>query len=466
MVKQFHWLRNYCGLLLCLSWAGNSLALTQSHWKQEEFVLGTFWDPPYDYHAKSLENDAASFQLAKDAYFNLLTGTQGAGSIDRTFEGVKWALTVAQHVGLKYLVSDDRIYQGYAHRFDQSVAGSIIEQYKLLPAGIRAAIYGYNLSDEPHNKPEHVKNISAWKWFLEAAEPEKLVYVNLAPSYGADQQWGGFKNGNKNRKLDEVEKHDYEMYLTNYVDNLLPAVISFDHYPFFKDGTVRQDYFYNLKIIRERAGANPFWAYPMTVDHFSYIDPQEGHLRFMYFCPIAYGAKGLIVFTFWPPPYEGYRSALFDQQGRKTPKYRMVKRLNLYVSRIIGPVVVQLQHVGVYHASNYPNNQQYLEDSGVTNSEVLASIGDRKMMVGVFMDGSDTYLFVVNKDQAPVWEGEIVLRGNISKVFFAPRVIGFDESSSLSYHETTTAVNRTKTESTFHIPELVGGEGRLIRLGI
>ena len=437
---------------------------SQTQWKQTQFILGTYLDPPYHFTAQSVKEDSISFQLAKDAYFDLLTGTQEEGSIDHSYNGMCWALKIAQKVGLSYLVSDDRYFQGQYHSFDSLIGKTLVNQYQQLPVEQRTALYGYNLGDEPYFKAINLKNLSEWKWFIESREPNKLAYVNLAGSYAADANWGGFNHGNKDGSLDEIEKKDYEQYLTYYIDSLRPAVVSFDFYPFFKNGTVRRDYFYNLAIIRAKAGARPFWAYPMTVGHYDYVDPQESHLNFMYFCPIAYGAKGLIVFSFWLPSEKGFRASLFDSHGNKTETYEIVKRINLYINKIIAPVVMNVPNIAVYHVTNYPNQQQWMFDTLTQDSKVIASIGNSKILVGVFRNQKNTYLFVVNKDLDPIPNFDIVLKGIIRQVWCAPSIVGFNENTSLSYTKRQTSVDTKNSFSTFTIPTLSGGEGRLIRI--
>lgn len=436
-------------------------AVAQTGWKQTEYILGTFWDPPLNTREKPLSIDSSSFALAKAAYFNLLTGVQGETGIDRTFEGMKWALAVANRVGLKYLVGDNRVYEAYDNKFDRVKATTIVSQYKSLPMDLRRTMLGYLLCDEPHFRSQALKNVSDWKWFLESADPEHLAYFNLASSYAADYNWEGFSGGNKDGTLDQSEKRNYERYLSYYVDSLKPSVVSFDHYPFFKNGTIRKDYFYNLTIIKQKAGQRPFWTFPMATDHFSYTNPTEAHLNFMYFCPLAYGAKGLIVFTFWPPSYEGFRSALVNTEGGKNEKYWIVRRLNMFVSKILGPVVMRVPNVEVLHVSDFPGSQQYITPA---SSSTVETMNDKRLLVGVFKSLTEFYLLVVNKDTETIFDCEIALRGRFSSVAFAPRVIGFDESTNISFNSMPTSYNSARNTSAFRIPELMGGEGRLIKV--
>jgi hypothetical protein len=439
-------------------------APAQTGWTQKEFILGTFYDPPFYFKEQKVERDLAAFKLAKDCNFNLLSGTQDPSRIDHSFEGMKYALTLANRLGLQYMVADGRYYPAYDFDLNESVARAMVAQYKKLPANLRQTMYAYNLCDEPHYTEKHIKRVSDWVRFLEAQDPEKLVYVNLVASYAPGYSWGGFK-GRDNGEVGEPEKRSYEDYLTKYIDNLKPGVICFDHYPFFKNGNVRRDYYYNLSVIRSKAKGTPFWAVPMTVDHLVYADPTEAQLSIMYFAPIAYGAKGLIVFTFWELPAPDYRLALIDKYGKPTRNYPVVKRLNLFVRKVLAPVVMNVPNVAVYHASKFPNEQQNIDAEIAAPSRVVGSIGHRSLLIGVFADTTQSYLFVVNKSQDPLTNVPVSVKGNVSEVSFAPRVVGFAENTKLTYTTVATRYDSQSRSTVFTIPALAGGEGKLIRVG-
>lgn len=457
-------------ILVCLiSAAAPALQTTsvfsQSSWKQQEFVLGTFWDPPCDAQRRNLDRDAANFRLAKAAHFNLLTGAQLEPGIDRSFDGMVWALTVARAAGLRYMVTDRRFYPAYEQPFSTMTGDQVLRDYTHLPADLRSTMYGYTLCDEPHYTAAHLLKVSDWKWFLEAGDPDKLVYINLVASYAPSYNWGGFKGGHEDGVLDHGGKQNYERYLTSYVDSLRPAVVSFDHYPFFRNGNVRRDYFYNLAIIRAKASGRPFWAYPMTVDHLTYADPTEAQLNFMYFCPIAYGARGLVAFCFWAPSDEKeYRLSLIDRSGKPTVKYPIVSRLNLYVERFLGPIVMNTRHVAVYHASGFPGEQQFLDDTLKAETGVVASSENRRLLFGVFQTASTLYLMIVNKDLAPAMKSEITLRGMFASVSLGPRSVRFTATTPLTYTALKFRASSVNTRTTFQIPELAGGEGILVRM--
>ncbi len=437
-------------------------AFPQRTWVQPDFVLGTFWDPPLRNSSGTDSADSTSYRMVKESYFNLLTGVQGEHGIDHSFEGMKRALAAAASQGLSYLITDNRIYEAYDHPFRKQTGTEIVRQYRRLGSTLRKALYGYNLCDEPRNFPEHKKNVADWKRFLEKSEPAKLVYYNLPGCYAADYNWGGFSHGNRNGVLDPQEKAEYEGYLHSYVTEMRPEVVSFDHYPFFKDGSIRRDYFYNLEVISRLAGSTPFWAFPMAADHFDYVDPGPAHLSFMYFCPLAYGAKGLVVFTFWPPDGEGFRTALVDRAGQKTAKYDIVQKLNLFVRRVVAPVVMNARHIWTGHASAIPDQQVFVPTLEMNPSTVIAYLED-PLLAGVFQSGDVSYVLVVNKELQAVHEKKIVLRGNVTSVELSPRAVDFTPRTPLRYSPIA-LVQQAEGECSVVLDELAGGEGRIMRI--
>jgi hypothetical protein len=436
---------------------------TVSRWQQTEFVLGTFWDPPFDPELQQFERDSARFSLAKNAYFNLLTGTQDFVGINRTFDGVSYALRLASSVGLRYLVADDRFFPAHRKPFNRSSASVLVSQYRSLPGGSRDAMFGYNLADEPEYSMAQFRQLGAWKEFIEEKDPEKLAYYNLVASYAPSYNWGGFEVGDDKIDLDPPEQAAYERYCSLYIDSLQPRVVSFDHYPFFEDGRIRPDYFYNLDLMRRRAGSRPFWAYPMTVDHLAYVNPEASHLRFMYFCPLAYGAKGLIVFTFWQPLIKEYREAIVDVEGNPTPKYDTITELNLYVTRVLGPVVMGQPHRAIHHASRFPE-QQGVYPFRPSDSHLLEEIGDSTLLVGEFGDDQITYLLIVNKSLEPIESFEITLTGGEVSVWAGPHLEECREGMTPVYKELSVERDRAREQTLLRDGPLQGGEGRLYRV--
>lgn len=261
---------------------GNILYLYPQAFQQKEFIIGTCVDPKLSTKidtcdSEQVNRDIDSYKLAKDAYFNLLTGFQNSSHIVNTFEGMNYALYIANKVGLKYMVRDSHI----ANLSNSKKVKDVVDRYKKLPENLRKTMFGYNIKDEPNMEDTHiigcVKEISK-------CDPTKLAYINLLPVYG-------FQTAKA-----------YEEYLDTFINIEGSAVVSYDNY------CVNKNYYYNLKIIKSKAGDKPFWAYPNATHIVSgFPKPTVSSLCLQSFAPLAYGAKGLIYFA-----YEAYPRFFVD----------------------------------------------------------------------------------------------------------------------------------------------------------
>jgi hypothetical protein len=87
----------------------------------------------------------------------------------------------------------------------------------------------------------------------------------------------------------------------------------------------------------------PFWNIVLAVQHGDYRNLKEPELRFEAMQTLAYGAKGLLWFTYWSPqgaanPGE-WKHAMINPDGSHDPHYDMVKQINadvLAIARELG----------------------------------------------------------------------------------------------------------------------------------
>jgi hypothetical protein len=427
-------------------------------WDQPAFMIFTFIDPCFSVNTDTSNREEVRaartrFQTARDAHFNLLTGVQEASQVVQTEAGMDYALFIAGGVaGLRYLIFDKRYCDGDSlpafRPCRPPVASAMTRHYAQTLAAFfparRNALFGYNLGDEP--RTEDAPAVKNWIAHIKANDPEKLAYVNLLPAYG-------FK-----------KRSAYEAYLDSLVGDPVPLrrpdVVSYDHYPFFRNGKIRRDYFYNLRIVREKAGVRPLWTYVQSADHLTYVDPTAAHLRFMAFCPLAYGAKGIGYFTYGLPESEDYRDALVNACDVQTPKYTVAKAINWYLEKIAGPVVMQSDWRGAFHVSKKPTMEKDVLLSR-KNAPCISAVDNDSCLVGLFQSCSPSatwYCLVVNKSIESVRGVRVGFKGSFSGVFAAPSAV--DYAGDTAY----TAVRLEADGKSMTIPELRGGEGRLYRL--
>ncbi|MCY2928356.1 MAG: hypothetical protein NTV86_02465 [Planctomycetota bacterium] len=237
-------------------------------------------------------------------------------------------------------------------------------------------VVGLFLADEPGASyfPELAKQANA----VRKANPRYIPYVNLLPTYATP---------------DGLGTPTYEEHVRRYIETVKPPFVSWDHYALYGSGE-RPDYFENLEIVSRlcRQAKIPFVQIILSMPHFSYRDPNEADLRWQVYTTLAYGAKGVIYFTYITPAENWCWDAIIDAKGRRTAKYEYTRRINRKVNAL-APVLAGLEAVRVAHSDPVPRAAAGFDD----NFPVAAADG-MPMTVGWLRDaGQRDYLFVVNR---------------------------------------------------------------------
>lgn len=376
-------------------------SLSFCQWKQNEFMIGTFADPRISSDNNFIK-DSLSFIKAKNAYFNLLTGPQyyiGA----RDFSLMDRTLKLADKFNMHLLVIDSRMKIADSS-FNTDTALKIINHFKSLN---NKAFEGYYIMGEVPEK--YVPQLRRWADYFKKNDPDKLVYYYLLPDFA-------FK-----------KRSDYEDYV-NKLTNFKSDVVAYDFYPFNKNGNILNSYFYNLNLISKKAGTRPFWSYILSAPTPNYTDPTAYQLNFSVFCSLAYGAKGIIYFTYETIPERygvKFGDALIDKYGNPTKKYYIVKTINQYVAKVIGPVIMNSTKIGTFHTSEQSGNE-VLDKSQILNlNSKFLIINNNNILVGIFKSktSSSRYLLLVNKKNDSLNNVLISLSGYfVNKVKMYPRM--------------------------------------------
>lgn len=163
------------------------------------------------------------------------------------------------------------------------------------------------------------------------ADPHNLVYLNFVGV--VDKTFTG----------NLTNFYDYLELLQN---KFAPEVWSYDYYPILsKNGKliIEYDQFYSdledFSAISKKTG-KPFWAYceSMAYKASSYSRPAatEAYLRWEAFSALAYGAQGIVYWTYGlrnSNPVENYTSALVDLKGKKSKAWYAAKKVNSDIKR-------------------------------------------------------------------------------------------------------------------------------------
>jgi hypothetical protein len=247
--------------------------------------------------------------------------------------------------------------------------------------GSHPSLYGYVLDDEP--PLGRFAGLAALSDAVRARWDDVLPLVCLLPNFAVEAQLG---------------TTSYREHVARYLDIVRPPLFLFDHYATLTEGE-RPEFYENLEIVRDECQARGVpWAMALnTVEHMHYREQSEGDLRWQAFSAIAYGAVGLIYYTYWTPPagFEPpweYGDAIIDREGNRTPRYEPVRRLNHDVSAMAGRLVAATSRA-VHHLGDTP--------PGVSKPGEPLPLGvgsDGPLLVGVFDHADGAFALVVNRD--------------------------------------------------------------------
>ncbi len=249
------------------------------------------------------------------------------------------------------------------------------------------ALYSYHLIDEPN--AVQFPALGRLVTYLRQRDPAHLAYINLFPTYATNQQLA--------TKGDVATA--YREYLVRYVEQVKPALISYDHYQFRLKGDSDQ-YFLNLAMIRraaQQAGV-PFlnivqactWA-PNVMRI-----PNADELRYLVYSTLAYGAQGISYYVYAHPNHYG---SLVSLDGTPGPLYQAVKSYNrefIAVARELQP----LRSLGVYHTSlREPGCEPLPPDAAFHLDSAPSPPSPRGFLLGFFGAAErPTHAVVVNLD--------------------------------------------------------------------
>ena len=334
---------------VCAASLGSVPAARVKPWKLDR-ILVTFWCPPP-------ATDANLATVAREGYNLTWTPPEG--------------LDVAQRHGLKAMLQDPLLAPATLDDAAQRARlDALIEKVKNHPA-----MEAYFITDEP--SAAAFPGLGKLVAYLREKDPAHFAYINLFPTYASNEQLG---------TKGDVEAA-YREHLRQFIDVVKPALLSYDHYHFFKTGDGAQ-YFLNLGMIRKAAldAHIPFLniVQACTIEKvWRLVNAHE--LRWLTYTTLAYGARGISYFLYWGPKEYG---GLY-QDGEKTPLADSVAELAHEVDAL-SPALMKLQTLGVYHAGPIPLGAEAVPaDCPVQFDE------DGEFVLGLFGSGGAPSAFMV-----------------------------------------------------------------------
>lgn len=332
----------------------------------DDFILSYWCGPPES--VKDL--DKAYAEVAECGFNYAMIPCAGT-----SVKGNKAILDVCKKYKLKFIINDSRLLAaGPGNPALATNLNAVISEY-----GNHPALGGYFLADEP--APDAFPQLGAVNQYLLAHDSKRLPFINLYPNYVPGWAIGG----------------SYEQYVDQFLTTVKPALLSYDHYALFDNGTLRPIYFENLEIIRRQALKHnvPFALIFQVTPFGSMRDPSEHELRWQVNTALVYGAKALLYFTYWTPTGDpAFKSsvAIIDPQGKRSAHFEQARRINAAI-KAWAPTLMKLKSTAVYHTGDLPGAAQKLPD------DFIQIKGNAPFVIGTLahQDGSE-WLMIVNRD--------------------------------------------------------------------
>ena len=184
-------------------------------------------------------------------------------------------------------------------------------------------------------------------------------------------------------------------------------VWSSDYYPIMKKNgklTVNyQDFFNDLEVFSAKSKVTgiPMWSYcesmEYSTEHYSRPAATIPYLSFEIFSALAYGAQGIVYWTYWQRPStsrETYISALVDLDGNRTKAWYAAKEINFQIKALtpvfLGAEMIECRHTGLIKMKNaMPYIEKFGPIENLTNEE-------GGVLVSWLKNGEKNYIIIVN----------------------------------------------------------------------
>ncbi|MBF6609812.1 MAG: VCBS repeat-containing protein [Chryseobacterium sp.] len=417
-----------------LGLGGWDMGISLSAQTPYQFLIGN--SPPY------YINDLIKFQKVKEANVDFLISPDVMFMYDNHSRIYSY-LDLVKKSGLKVMLSSHHVASYQDPDLLPTEKQELIDKFRNnLPNGLDDAIFGIFLGDEPVFN--NFTNVNKWTNFFRSNFPEKKLYYNLMPRY-----WGGVNSNT-----------DYENYVNQYVNQNITDYVSFDHYPFNRGNEpFYPSYFYNLKTFKDKLTFQPFWF--VIQSHEDYApEPYAPKLRFLTSTAIAYNAQGLL--------YWDYKNGFEKNHAH----YAAIRDMNKFLKEVVGPVVLNYQHVTTLHKADTYMNQGYpfgLDELLDLNSfGVIKDVNNHNILLSLFENHNQNlteyYIWIVNKDTELIANStQLKLNGSYDSSYISPRVNSYTSPNNAFTTIGKTYNNSTNTTSII-IPELFPGEGVMLKV--
>jgi hypothetical protein len=359
------------GFVLCSLINSARAADEKSDYTLDDFVTSYWCGPPPAF--TTLER----YQEVKNANFTVAFPILYGQSVEHN----KAMLDFCQKLGLKAIVHDSRmVYSIGGAEANKQAVDAIVKDY-----GSHPALLAYHIADEPvAGAFDGLGEVVA---YLKQRDPKHPGYINLMPTWARQ-----IPHPDGNPKLSYLGTPTYVDYVRTFVQKVKPAVLCYDNYGMLKQGD-RGDFIENLGTVRKVAleADIPFWNIVLLTQHGDFRVLTESELRYEAMQTLAFGARGLVWFTYWSPQgFDGgttWTHAMINQDGTRDPHYDMARAINADVLAM-GRELKNAKSVAVKQHGGGKGEQVDVGESPV-------SVEAGKVTIGVFHDAKANKHFSV-----------------------------------------------------------------------
>lgn len=297
------------------------------------------------------------------------------------------------------IVNNTAKFENYKSKNYKSALDNLVKVYSQYKN-----VVGYDLSDEPswESLPNLKQRYDIFENILKKYKSNQFLCINIV----------GVKAKNFTSNL------TYPEYVNHMAELFHPNQLSMDFYPMLrfpgkKNIEVRYEQFYldlaALAFMREKYGI-PFWSHCMSMEHSNsegYYQPRptEGYLRFEAYSALAYGAQGIIYWSYSQRPSnasETYISAPINRKGKKTRTWNRVRNVNREI-RAYNPVFFNAVPLKCVHTGDVASKIQHKGYTAADAAkEILPEVKITSQKDGVLIshlkNGRKRYIVMANQN--------------------------------------------------------------------
>ena len=253
-------------------------------------------------------------------------------------------------------------------------------------------LWGWNFGDEP--RWDKLGELGVRYKYLRELDPRRFVSLNFVGQLAPD-----FTGPCKTLEayVDTVQKYfDLDIW-------------SSDFYPIMiRNGNFIVDYkgyYTDLEVFSQKSKetGKPMWTYlesmEYTSNHHSRPAATVPYLTFEAFSSLAYGAQGIVYWTYYQRPsnaVETYLSALVNLDGQKTPAWYAAQKVNLQIRALtdvfLGAKKIECKHTGNIGLADV---RPFISDFGPLSR---LSNEEKGVLVSHLQNKGRNYLVIVNHD--------------------------------------------------------------------